>query len=60
MKLEKMDKIKVGDYISTSTGPVKIWWKVIEKEQFGLWVQEKEGYSSAFVDVCYITKHMKK
>jgi hypothetical protein len=60
MKLSDLDKIETGDFVSTSTGPIKLWWKVIEKEELGVWVQEKEGYSTAFVDACYITKHMKK
>lgn len=60
MKLEDLDKIRIGDFISTSTGPDKILWKVVEKELFGVWVKEKEGYSCCFIDICYITKHIKK
>jgi hypothetical protein len=60
MKIKDLDKIEIGDFISTSTGPVKLWWEVVEKQNFGVWVREKEGYSHSFVDVCFVTKHMKK
>jgi hypothetical protein len=58
MKPKDLYKINIGDFISTSTGPVKLWWEVVEKQEYGVWVREKEGYSHSFVDACYITKHM--
>lgn len=57
MNLQDLKKIKVGDYVRTYSKGT--WKKVTKKYQFGLELQEKEGYSKSSIDICYVKEHKK-